>query len=216
MTINILTLFPEFFTTALQTSILKRAQDKQAVVINVINLRDFTHDERQTADDRPFGGGPGMVMKIEPIAEALESLAARNQKGKVFLTSASGQKFTQQRAQQWSEEETITFICGHYQGVDQRVADHLVDGEVRIGDYVLTGGESAVLVMTDAITRLLPGVLGNEISVTGEAHEVPGQGSYPDYTRPEKFGEWSVPEVLLTGNHAEIEKWRATHRQKLD
>lgn len=216
MTINILTLFPEFFSSCLQTSILKRAQDKQVVKINVIDLRNFTHDERQTADDRPFGGGPGMVMKIEPIAEALESLAAKNQKGRVFLTSASGQQFTQQLAQEWSHEETLTFICGHYQGVDQRVADHLIDGEVRIGDFVLTGGESAVVVIVDTLTRLLPGVLGNEMSVTGEAHEIPGQGSYPDYTRPESFKGWEVPAVLLTGNHAEIAKWREANRKKID
>lgn len=216
MTINILTVFPEYFTSIFQTSILKRAQAKGAIDIQVIDLRDFTHDERKTVDDRPFGGGPGMVLKVEPIAEALAHLHNQALKGKVYLTSASGQVFTQQLAQRWASESTLTLICGHYQGVDQRVADHLIDGEVRIGDYVLTGGEPAVAVMIDAVTRLLPGVLGNESSATGEAHEVPGQGSYPDYTRPEVFNDWSVPETLLSGNHAEITKWRTNNRKSLD
>jgi len=216
MTINILTLFPTFFTSALETSILKRAQAKKAVNINVINLRDYTHDERQTADDRPFGGGPGMVLKIEPIDEVLAALTTQNQKGKVILTSASGKVFSQALATALAQEETLTILCGHYQGIDQRVADHLVDEEIRIGDYVLTGGETAALVMIDAITRLLPGVLGNEGSTAGEAHAKPGLGGYPDYTRPEVFKSWQVPQVLLGGNHAEISEWRDEQRKKLE
>lgn len=215
MTVNILTLFPEFFQTPLKASILKRAQEKGHVTINVINLRDFTHDIHQTADDRPFGGGPGMVMKIEPIAEALVALEEIESKGRVLLTSADGQLFDQKMAERLSQEQTLTLICGHYQGVDQRVADHLVDEEVRIGDYVLTGGEAATLVMIDAVVRLLPGVLGNETSLEGESHSVSGRGSYPNYTRPEEYRGWSVPKVLLGGNHAEIEEWRNAKRKKL-
>lgn len=219
MQITILTIFPEFFTTPLQQSIIKRAQEKGSVQIKVVNIRDFTDDERQTTDDRPYGGGAGMVMKVEPIAKALESMKLPSQdaqrKVRTILTSAKGKNFEQASAKKYAELEELVIICGHYEGVDERVAENLVDEEVRIGDYVLSGGETAALVMVDAITRLLPGVLGNENSNKGESHETEGVGGYPQYTRPEKFQGWKVPEILLQGNHAEIEKWRKEKRPKL-
>jgi tRNA (guanine37-N1)-methyltransferase len=210
MKITILTIFPEFFESPLQESILKRAQTKGLAEFNLVNIRDFAQDKHKMTDDRPFGGGPGMVMKVEPIALALESLGV--QKGQpnshIVLTSAKGSVFTQQVAQDYSQLEHLVIICGHYEGVDERVAEHLIDEEVRIGDYVLTGGEPAAMVMTDAVTRLIPGVLGNDESNLNESHSVPGQIGHPQYTRPEDFRGWKVPEILLGGHHAEIEKWR--------
>lgn len=216
MTITILTLFPDFFTSALQASILKRAQVQGQVTFNIVNIRDFSQDKHKVTDDRPFGGGPGMVMKVEPIALALESLP-QSDKSKTILTSAKGKLFNQQTAAAYAELDSLTIICGHYEGVDERVAEHLIDEEVRIGNYVLTGGEPAALVIADAVTRLLPGVLGNEASPQGESHSEPNKLGYPQYTRPEEFRGWKVPEVLLGGHHREIEAWREAHRaQELD
>ncbi len=212
MTINILTLFPEYFDSVLQTSMLKRAQDKGLVSFKVINIRDYAQDKHRVTDDRPFGGGPGMVMKVEPIALALESLSVAD-KGRVLLTSAKGRQFSQPVAQQLATLTSVTIICGHYEGVDERVAENLVDEEVRIGDYVLTGGEPAAAVMVDAITRLLPGVLGNEESNQDESHSSPGKLGHPQYTRPEEFRSWKVPEILLGGHHKLIEEWRAQKSQ---
>lgn len=211
---NILTLFPEFFESALNSSILKRAQKNESVSFNLVQLRDFTHDAHATTDDRPFGGGPGMVMMVAPIAEALENLGlAKGQPGKlIVLTSAKGQLFTQETAKTWSNLTELTIICGHYEGVDERVAEHLIDAEVRIGDYVLTGGEPAAVVMADAVVRLLPGVLGNELSNQDESHTIPGQLGFPQYTRPEVYNTWSVPPVLMSGNHAKIQIWRKTKK----
>lgn len=213
MRFRILTLFPEFFVSPMQQSILKRAQEQNTgspstVEISTVNIRDFTTDKHKTADDHPYGGGPGMVMKIEPIDKALESLPQPEGKRKVILTSAKGQLFTQQKAQEYAELEELVIICGHYEGVDERVAKHLVDEEVRIGDYVLTGGEPAAIVIVDAVTRLLPNVLGNELSAVTESHSEPGYLEHPQYTRPEVYKDWKVPEILLSGHHAEIEKWR--------
>ncbi len=216
MKITILTIFPEFFVSPLGESILKRARENGLVEFKIVNIRDFAQDKHKMTDDRPFGGGPGMVMKVEPIALALESLGvAKGQAGsKIVLTSAKGSLFTQQTAQDYSNLEHLVIICGHYEGVDERVAQNLIDEEVRIGDYVLTGGEPAAVVMTDAITRLIPGVLGNDESNLNESHSVPGQMGHPQYTRPEEFRGWKVPEVLLGGHHAEIEKWRTDQSQK--
>jgi len=172
-----------------------------------VNVRDFATDKHQTTDDRPYGGGPGMVMKIEPIAAALESLSIKGNTRKI-LTSAKGEVFTQKKAREYAELGDLVIICGHYEGVDERVAEHLVDEEVRIGDYVLTGGEPAVAVIVDAVTRLIPGVLGNEESNVDESHAEEGQLGFPQYTRPEVFQDWSVPEILLKGNHKEINEWR--------
>lgn len=215
MRINILTLFPDFFTSSLNSSILKRAQQQGSITFNLINLRDFTHDIHGTADDRPFGGGPGMVMMVAPIAEALQSLGlAKGQAGKLIaLTSAKGEQFTQATARGWSQLNELTLICGHYEGVDERVVEHLIDAEVRIGDYVLTGGEPAAVVMADAVARLLPGVLGNELSNQDESHATPGQLGFPQYTRPEVYNGWAVPSVLTSGNHKLIQAWRDNQKR---
>lgn len=210
MKINILTIFPDFFKTPLQTSIIKRALAKKLLEVNVLNLRDFASDKHQTTDLRPYGGGPGMVMMVEPIDKALQSLGlSKGQEGKkIVLTSAKGQLFTQEMAKKQAKLEELTIICGHYEGVDERVALHLIDEEIRIGDYVLTGGEVASLVMTDAVTRLIPEALGNELSNQDESHSQPGKFAHPQYTKPASYKGWEVPEVLLSGDHAKIEAWR--------
>lgn len=216
MKINVLTLFPEYFKTPFQESILGRAQENNLVDFNIVNIRDFALDKHKVTDDRPFGGGPGMVMKVEPIYNALKSLGLqKGQKNKlILLTSAKGDLFTQKNATSYSSLDELTIICGHYEGVDERVADHLADSEIRIGDYVLTGGEPAAVVISDAVIRLIPGVLGNEASNIDESHNQPGKFSHPQYTRPETFMDWSVPDVLLSGDHAKIEQWRRRKAQK--
>lgn len=208
MLIRILTLFPDYFTTPLRSSMLKRAAEANKVAYEVIDIRQFATDKHKTTDDHPYGGGAGMVMKVEPIDRALQSLP---DKGRVILTSAKGTQFTQADARRLAQCETITIIAGHYEGVDERVAGNLVDEELRIGGYVLTGGEPAALVMIDAITRLIPGVLGNEESLEAESHDTPGYLSFPQYTRPEEYRGWQVPSELLTGDHAAIERWRQTN-----
>ncbi|MFH2118627.1 MAG: tRNA (guanosine(37)-N1)-methyltransferase TrmD [Candidatus Paceibacterota bacterium] len=210
MQIYVFTLFPAFFDSVLDSSILGRALKNKQLTVEVINIRDFSTDKHHTADERPYGGGPGMVMKIEPIDRALQKFKFK--KGtpneKIILTSAKGGVFTQQTAQDWQTLDRLGLICGHYEGVDERVAQYLIDEEIRIGDYVLTGGEPAAAVMIDAVARLIPGVLGNEASNLDESHSVLGQLGYPQYTRPEKYQDWSVPEELLTGDHKKIEEWR--------
>ena len=213
MQIVILTLFPEYFTSVLSESILKRAQAKELVRIKVINIRDFATDKHQVTDDRPFGGGPGMVMKVEPIDLALQSLEPVEHQ-RVVLTSAKGALYTQQTATQYAQLDRLVIICGHYEGVDERVVEHLIDEEIRIGDYVLTGGEPAAAVMVDSVARLVPGVLGNEASNQGESHSEPGVLGYPQYTRPEEYRGWKVPEVLLGGDHKKITEWREQQRKR--
>lgn len=215
MQFQVLTLFPDFFESPLSSSILKRAQAKDLTKVNVVDIRQFATDKHQTTDDRPFGGGPGMVMKVEPIDLALQAHPPQpGAKNLTILTSAKGLLFTQETARRYATYDSLTIICGHYEGVDERVAEHLIDEEVRIGDYVLTGGEPAALVIMDAVSRLVPGVLGNEASNQGESHDQPGQLGYPQYTRPEVYRGWSVPATLLGGHHAEIEKWRQDQRQR--
>ena len=213
MTVNILTLFPGFFEGPLQTSILGKAINRGLVKVNLINIRDFATDKHKTTDDRPFGGGPGMIMKVEPIDRALESLGVKKgQVGKlILLLSARGKQFNQAWAKQLAKLNELTLICGHYGDVDQRVADYLVDGEVSIGEFILTGGEPGALVIVDAVTRLLPGVLGNESSLEGETHSQPGLVAPPAYTRPANYKGWQVPEVLLSGDHKKIEEFRKKH-----
>ena len=210
MKINILTIFPDFFANPLKTSILKRAASKNLVKFNILNLRDFASDKHQTTDQRPFGGGPGMVMMIEPIDKALNYLRVKkgDQNKKIILTSAKGSMFTQEVAKSLANLDELTIICGHYEGVDERVALHLIDEEIRIGDYVLTGGEVAALVMSDAVTRLIPGVLGNEESNQNESHSQPGKLAHPQFTKPVDYKGLTVPEVLLSGNHQKIAEWR--------
>jgi tRNA (guanine37-N1)-methyltransferase len=213
MTIHILTIFPEFFISPLQQSILKRAVSKEVVTFNIVNIRDFATDKHQMTDDRPYGGGPGMVMKVEPIYKALESIGGKKPGRKILLTSAKGELFTQSHAREYAQLEDLVIICGHYEGVDERVVENLIDGEIRIGDYVLTGGEVAAVVMADAVTRLLPGVLGNEESTEGESHSQPGFLAHPTYTRPEEFNGWKVPSVLLQGDPKLITEWRGKQRK---
>ena len=217
MHLTIFTIFPDYFTTPLQSSMLKRAQAAGSVQYSVVNIRDLSSDKHKITDDRPFGGGPGMVMLVEPIDKAIQEwrskFPAEQFRTKVVLTSAKGRLFTQDVAREYAAVDALAVICGHYEGVDERVAQYLVDEEVRIGDYVLTGGEPAALVMADAVTRLLPGVLGNAESNKDESHAVPGQLGFPQYTRPAEYKGWKVPEVLLGGHHAEIEKWRAAQKK---
>ena len=214
MHIDILTTLPAMFIGPFNESILKRAQSNNVITIKVHDLRQWTTDKHRTTDDHPYGGGPGMVMMIEPIDVALNALDAKKgtPKQKIVLTSAKGTLFTQQTAQSWSKElDRIVCICGHYEGIDERVALNLVDEEMRIGNYVLTGGELASMVMIDAVVRLLPGVLGDDESSINESHKTPGYFEYPQYTRPENYKSWEVPKVLLGGNHKVIENWRKTH-----
>ncbi len=199
------------------SSILKRANTTGTVEYRIINLRDFTQDKHRVTDDRPFGGGPGMVMKVEPIDLALRKIRSESPKActhRVVLLSAQGEKYTQGKAREFAALDMLTIICGHYEGVDERVALHLADEEIRIGEYVLTGGEPAAAVIADSVVRLLPGVLGNSCSTHDESHDVPGQLGYPQYTRPAIYNGWEVPAVLLSGDHKLIMKWRRTQRKK--
>ncbi len=211
MRIDILTIFPEYFISPFKYGVLARAIDKGIIKINPINLRDFTHDLHRTTDDRPYGGGEGMVMKIEPIFEALSYLQQEyDEKGLVILLTPSGKLFNQKIAYKLSKEKRLIFICGRYEGVDARVSEHLSDLELSIGDYILSGGEPAVLVVIDAIARLIPGVLGKFQSTSEESFSNGTKGllEYPHYTRPREFMGWKVPDILLSGNHSKIAKWR--------
>jgi tRNA (guanine37-N1)-methyltransferase len=220
--IDVVTLFPEMFAP-LSHSILGRAIEQGRLVVSYVNPRDFTSDRHRTVDDYPYGGGPGMVMKAEPIFLAVESVLGSDDAGRpadvaeperaVVLLSPAGRVFSQHVAAELAEKAHLVLICGHYEGVDERVVEHLVDDEISIGDYVLTGGELAAMVVIDAVARLLPGVLGHEESASDESHSQ-GLLEYPQYTRPPEFRGWPVPERLLSGHHAEIAKWR--RRQALE
>lgn len=197
---------------------MKRAQEKSLILFNCIDIRNFAEDKHRVTDDRPFGGGAGMVLKVEPIDKALKKWKADHsgQKNLVIATSAAGSMLTQSKAKSFLAWDAVAIICGHYEGIDQRVLDHLVDEEVSIGPYILTGGEPAAAVIADVVTRLVPGVVGNEESILGEAHEIDGQGTVPQYTRPVVYNDWAVPEVLLGGNHQQITEWREKHRKKFE
>jgi tRNA (guanine37-N1)-methyltransferase len=266
MTFNVLTLFPGIFDGFLSETILKKALEKKLLEVNLVNIRDFATDKHKTTDDTPYGGGPGMVMKIEPIFRALEALkmeassqpaagearswrqpvasgqkhASRRPTGyarlatgsRTILLSPRGTPFTQKKAEQYAKLQSLTLICGRYEGVDQRVADHLADEELSIGPYVLSGGEVPAMVVIEAVSRLLPGVLGNPESLKEESFSAQKNRKqktensrprspvysfpftdfpsveYPHYTKPETFNEWSVPDVLVSGNHAKIAEWR--------
>lgn len=207
MHIHILTLFPEMFSGPFSHSIIKRAVEDKKVSLTLHNIRDWTQDKHKTADDRPYGGGEGMVLKPEPIFAAVEETSSSlNPPPRVILLTPQGEVFNQKKALALSQLESLILICGHYEGVDERIREHLVDEELSIGNYILTGGEIPAMAVTDAITRLIPGVIEEE-----SAQKESFSGStldYPQYTRPESFRGWKVPEVLLSGNHGEIEKWR--------
>jgi tRNA (guanine37-N1)-methyltransferase len=212
MRIDIVTLFPEICRAPLSESMMKRAQKKGIVELRIHNLRDWTMDKHHVVDDAPFGGGQGMVMKPEPIFAAVEDLRQRTSNiqhpaCKIILMSPAGRRFDQQLAQQLSQEAHLIVVCGHYEGVDHRVIEHLIDHEISIGDYVLTNGAIAAVVLVDAIVRLFPGTLGHEQSADDDSFSN-GLLEAPQYTRPAEFRGWKVPEVLLSGNHAEIAKWR--------
>jgi tRNA (guanine37-N1)-methyltransferase len=212
MKIDIVTLFPEICRAPLNESIMKRAQKNGIVDLYIHNLRDWTTDKHHVADDAPFGGGQGMVMKPEPIFAAVEELRnptsnIQHQTSKVVLMSPAGRRFGQEMAAQLSGESHLIIICGHYEGVDHRVIEHLADLEISIGDYVLTNGAIAAVVLVDAVVRLMPGVLGHEQSAVDDSFNR-GLLEAPQYTRPAEFRGWKVPEILLSGNHAEIERWR--------
>jgi tRNA (guanine37-N1)-methyltransferase len=221
MRIDIVTLFPEICRAPLNESMMKRAQEKRIVDVQIHNLRDWTTDKHHVVDDTPFGGGQGMVMKPEPIFAAVEDLRKQTsnaqrptfnvqlKRPKVILMSPTGRRFDQRMAAQLSQESHLIIVCGHYEGVDHRVIEHLIDMEISIGDYVLTNGAIAAVVFVDAIVRLLPGTLGHERSAVDDSFSSERSGlEGPQYTRPAEFRGWKVPEVLLSGNHAEIAKWR--------
>src|SRR5262252_8538663 len=238
MRFDLITIFPEFFAGPLEHGIVRRAREAGIIHVNVQDLREFARDRHRTVDDRPFGGGEGMVLKPEPLFEAVESLLGHSvgdaaesnlpdAKTAVVLLSAAGKRFSQETARRYSGLERILFLCGRYEGVDERVAEHLASEEISIGDFVLSGGELPAALVLDAVTRLLPGALGNEASShnesfslleraekspTGALHRALSHGrnvlDFPHYTRPADFRGWKVPEVLISGNHAEVAKWR--------
>jgi len=231
MNFNIITIFPSIFDSYFNESIIKRAQARQVIDINIHNLRDWTTDRHKTVDDTPYGGGAGMVLKVEPIYRCVEDIKLQitnnkfqiNSKSKsyklktkmrVILFSAKGKKYTHSDAKRLSKYENLILICGRYEGVDERVAKYIADEEISIGDYVLTGGEIPAMAVVDSITRLIPEVLGNVESIKDESHSRSGYLEYPQYTKPEDFMGHKAPKVLLSGNHEEIRKWRMKHAKK--
>jgi tRNA (guanine37-N1)-methyltransferase len=225
MRIDIVTLFPEICRGPLSESMMKRARENGALELHIHNLRDWTADKHHVVDDAPFGGGQGMVMKAEPVFKAVEELQEKTpnaqrstlnvqlRKPRVILMSPAGRRFDQELARQLSTESHLIIVCGHYEGVDHRIVEHLIDEEISIGDYVVTNGGIAAVVLVDAIVRLIPGVLGDEQSALDDSFRE-GLLEAPQYTRPAEFRGWRVPEVLLGGNHGEIVKWRKEQSQK--
>ena len=209
MRIDVITLFPEIVSGPVDASILGRAQRAGQVEICLHQLRDYATDKHHTVDDKPYGGGPGMLLKCEPIFAAVQDVQSKAPTpGRIILLTPSGPKFNQAKARELATHERIIFICGHYEGVDERVREHLVDEELCIGDFVLTNGALAALVVIDAVVRLLPNVVGNEASTLSESFSAEHPGvEGPQYTRPEEFRGWRVPEILLSGNHGKIEAW---------
>lgn len=216
MRFDIITIFPEVIAPYVETSILGRAQKNKIISIKAHNLRDYTLDSHHKVDDTPYGGGPGMVMSIEPIDRAVEKIKLKKSwfkkqapKIRVISTSAAGKRFVQADAERLSAYEQIIFICGRYEGIDARVDELVADESLSIGDFVLTGGELPAMVMVDAISRLIPGVLGNSSTLAEESHSVPGVLEYPQYTKPPEYKGKKVPEVLLSGDHGAVAKWRS-------
>lgn len=207
MTIDIITVVPDLLSGPFSHSIMKRAQDKELLKVNVINLREYTTYPRAQVDDYQFGGGAGMVMMVEPLVNAVEALQSKNKYDEIIFLTPDGETFNQKMANHLSLKNNLLLICGHYKGVDQRFRDHFVTKEISIGDYVLSGGELAAAVLTDAIGRLIPGVLNDESSALSDSFQ-DNLLAPPVFTRPEVFREWKVPEVLMSGNHKIIEEWR--------
>ncbi len=220
---DIITLFPEACEPYTSASILGRAQKNKLIDVRTHQLREYSVDKKhQRVDDKPYGGGPGMVMQVEPFDRAIKKIKKKKVKGKrkeetrVILTSASGKRFTQADARRLAKYDQLIFLCGRYEGIDARVEEHLVDESLSIGDYVLTGGELPSLVMIDAIARMIPGVLGQEASLDQESHTMEGVLEYPQYTKPEVYKKWKVPEVLLSGDHKKIAEWRRASQKKAE
>jgi len=212
MKFEVFTLLPEVFPTYLESSILQRARQRGLIEVRVHNIRDYTHDKHHTTDDTPYGGGGGMVMKPEPVFDAVESVLGTrvNDQPKVvpiILLTPQGRVFTQRAAEELSRYDHIALLCGRYEGVDERIREHLVTDEISVGDYVLTGGELPALTIIDAVSRLIPGVLGDPDGAADDSHSM-GLLEYPHYTRPPEFRGWQVPDVLLSGDHGKIERWR--------
>lgn len=210
MRIDVLTLFPEMFDGVFGASILGKAKEKGIVSLEAINFREYSNNKHNTVDDYPYGGGGGMVLKPEPVFAAVEDLMAKKESGarpRVILMCPQGETFTQKKAEELAKEEHLVLICGHYEGYDERIREHLVTDELSIGDYVLTGGEIPAMTVIDSVVRLLPGVLGNETSAVTDSYST-GLLEYPHYTRPPVFRDWAVPDVLVSGNHAKIDAWR--------
>lgn len=211
MEIDIITLFPSMFQGPLDESIIKRARDNGFLKLRLVDLRDFTHDKHRTVDDRPFGGGPGMLLKPEPLFDAVESL--RREDSRVLLMGPCGIPYRQAKARSLSHEKHLILICASYEGVDERVREYLIDEEISIGDYVLTNGALPAMVIVDSVTRLLPGVLGHEESPVDESFS-DGLLEHPQYTRPADFRGMKAPDILFSGHHAEIAKWRRQQSEK--
>jgi tRNA (guanine37-N1)-methyltransferase len=211
MQFDIFTILPEVFPPYLESSILQRARQRGLIDVRVHNIRDYTHDKHHATDDTPYGGGGGMVMKPEPVFEAVESVLGTSltqpMPVPVILLTPQGRVFNQRVAEELSRHERIALLCGRYEGVDERIREHLVTDEISVGDYVLTGGELPALVIIDALSRLIPGVLGDPEGAQDDSHSM-GLLEYPHYTRPPEFRGWSVPEILLSGDHGKIERWR--------
>ena len=225
---DIITIFPQIFDSYFKTSLIKRAMENRLIQIKIHNLRDFTKDRHRTVDDKPFGGGLGMVLKIEPIYKAVRSLKLKNKnknpafakasagKVKVILFSPGARKFDQRMAYKLSKLDQIILVCGRYEGVDERVAKYIADEEVSIGDYVLMGGEIPAMAVVETVSRLVPGIVGKTQFLKERVTKGKGFAEYPQYTRPETFNKWRAPKVLLSGNHKEIEEWRKKHQKTIE
>ncbi|EKE20376.1 MAG: hypothetical protein ACD_8C00010G0005 [uncultured bacterium] len=218
MKFDIITIFPQIFESYFGESIIKRAKEKGLIEIEAHNLREYATNKHHNTDDTPYGGGAGMVMQVQPIFDCVKAIKSKvennNQKIRTILFSAKGKRYTQKDAHRLTQYDQLIFICGRYEGVDERVAENIADEEISIGDFVLTGGEIPAMLVVDSVTRLLPGVLGNDFSSVEESHSEEGYLEFPQYTKPEEFEGWKVPEVLLSGNHGEIEKWRKEKSKK--
>ena len=204
---DVLSIFPEMLVSPLSFSLLKKAQEKGLLSVNLHDIRNWAEDKHKMTDDAPYGGGCGMVMKVEPVEKALMAVKSSMENSLVVLMTPQGETFNQKIAAELAGQEQVIIICGRYEGVDERIREHLVDREISIGDYILTGGELSALVVIDAVSRLVPGVLGNEESILSESFSC-GLLEYPQYTRPAEYKGWKVPDVLASGNHAEIELWK--------